>query len=676
MKNNSKLYVNDISSGKIVFFAWDPTSNRQVLAVSPSLTPNFGYQPEDFYQRKLHYADLIHPDDMEKVKMEVEFATRKGKSEFTHEIYRIKDANGRYRSVYDHTKILRNDQGDVIEYQGFISDETDILEQKTRLELVLTGTQLGMWDWYPQTNKVIFDEPWANMLGYQLAEIDANLETWESKVHPDDIGDCYMDIQSHMEGRTPYYQNVHRMMHKDGQWRYILDRGQIVERDIDGNPIRFTGSHTDITELKQIQEKLEAEQQKTQSLLKDARELSTRYKNFLALSTEAILLFIAETGQLIEYSELAQTYLGYDDTEMKQLNITDIDRDTSIADFREFVSAYQNETKQFNCVHTRKDGSEYQASVRARLIPSQDTQLVIASVRDITEALATNHNLKTYQHIVQGALNGVMICDAQNKIIEVNQAFEKISGYSQQELLGCHPNIHKSHHQETGFYKTLWQEVSVNGYWKGKITNRRKDGYLYTCIVNITTVKDDNDAILKYVAIYSDITEMVESEAELNYIASHDSLTHLSNRKVFLSEFEHAIGRAKRNQKHLALLFFDLDKFKPVNDTHGHLMGDKLLQQVADRLIAVTRSGDVLARYAGDEFVMLSEDIDGAKNAAEIAQKIRHQFDGPFQINDLSLTIHASIGIALYPQDGTDTQTLIEAADQAMYQEKHAKSNA
>ncbi len=260
MKKTTEIF--NFSTGKIVFFRWKNEKNWPVDYVSPSIKHIFGYESEDFLSGKLTYSDLIHPQDIQKVSQEIFDSSSDNKEEFTHKLYRLKDSTGQYRFIYNHTQVIRDKDGNITHYQGYISDETEIIEQKERLELVLTGTDLGLWDWNPQTNNVVFDERWANMLGYTLSEINPSLESWESKVHPDDIAKCFEDIQSHIDGKTNFYSNIHRMMHKDGKWRYILDRGKIALRDEKGNPVRFTGTHTDITHIKDVEIRLQKKQKK------------------------------------------------------------------------------------------------------------------------------------------------------------------------------------------------------------------------------------------------------------------------------------------------------------------------------------------------------------------------------------------------------------------------------
>lgn len=265
----------DLKQGKIVFLTWKNEEGWPVESVSENIYELLGYKSDDFINKKVSYAKLIHPEDIDRVSEEVENAIKNNLDEFTHRNYRIKDSNGYYHTLYDHTKLLRDTSENVISFSGYIFDETEDIEQKERLSLVLEGTALGLWDWNPQTNDVVFDERWAQMLGYKLSEIEPSLESWESRVHPDDIEGCFKDITRHIEGKTNFYNNIHRMKHKNGTWRYILDRGKIVERDLNGNPIRFTGTHTDVTELKEAEITI---QKKQTELEKSYKELEKKNK--------------------------------------------------------------------------------------------------------------------------------------------------------------------------------------------------------------------------------------------------------------------------------------------------------------------------------------------------------------------------------------------------------------
>lgn len=200
---------------------------------------------------KSKFEQCIFSEDRKRYLDEVKTFLKSKPSSFEHSLYRVYMYGEGIKWLLEEKKIENDSQ-----INSVFVDVTDIASQKERLELVLQGTGLGFWDWNPQTNEVTFDENWAKMLGHDLSDIEFCLDSWSSRVHPDDIDDCFKDITAHMEGKAPYYRNIHRMKHKDGDWRYIWDRGQIVERDDEGNAIRFTGTHTDITEQKLAEEKL------------------------------------------------------------------------------------------------------------------------------------------------------------------------------------------------------------------------------------------------------------------------------------------------------------------------------------------------------------------------------------------------------------------------------------
>ncbi len=239
------------STGSVALVGWRNQPGWPIEFASESVSGILGYEPAQLADGAVNFADLVHPDDIDKVCG----ARRKDDaSQFQPDDYRVKTADGGWRWIQSSVTIERGDDGAVTRYFGYLLDVTErrrteeqLESQRKRLELVIQGTRLGMWDWNPQTNEVAFNAMWAEMLGHDFSEIESNLSEWESRVHPDDLSGCYADIQAHIDGTVPFYENVHRMRHKDGSWVYILDRGQIMERDEQGRPTRFTGTHTDIT---------------------------------------------------------------------------------------------------------------------------------------------------------------------------------------------------------------------------------------------------------------------------------------------------------------------------------------------------------------------------------------------------------------------------------------------
>jgi diguanylate cyclase (GGDEF)-like protein len=221
----------------------------------------------------------------------------------------------------------------------------------------------------------------------------------------------------------------------------------------------------------------------------------------------------------------------------------------------------------------------------------------------------------------------------------------------------------------------MWQSINESGTWQGEIWNRRKSGEVYPEWLSIGTVKNPQGEILNYVALFSDITKRKEAEAHIEHLAHYDSLTHLPNRTLFADRLKHALQTGVRNKKKTALLFLDLDKFKSVNDTMGHLAGDLLLQSVANRLKACVRESDTICRQGGDEFLILLPDIGGAEDAEKVAVKVVEVMKESHHIGDRNLVITFSIGISICPDDAADDEAMIKHADDAMYLAKEAGRN-
>ncbi|MEG3641418.1 putative bifunctional diguanylate cyclase/phosphodiesterase, partial [Magnetococcus sp. PR-3] len=252
----------------------------------------------------------------------------------------------------------------------------------------------------------------------------------------------------------------------------------------------------------------------------------------------------------------------------------------------------------------------------------------------------------------------------------INPAFCAISGYERHEVLGLNPGFSKSDRHDSQFYTQMWEDLKEHGSWSGEIWDRRKNGELYPKRLRINTVTDLQGNPRYYVGIFSDITTAKQAEQRLETLAFQDSLTQLPNRTLFHDRLQQEIRSSRRQRKQFALFFIDLDLFKRVNDTFGHSVGDQLLIAVGQRLTHMVRDNDVVARMGGDEFTIIASDIKHAEAAAQVAQKITQKLSEPVELNGRRLLIGASVGIALYPDDGDNQEDLMRHADAAMY---HAK---
>ncbi len=270
--------------------------------------------------------------------------------------------------------------------------------------------------------------------------------------------------------------------------------------------------------------------------------------------------------------------------------------------------------------------------------------------------------------------NGVLIVDAGNVIVAVNPAFTAITGYAPHEVVGQNPSMLASGKHDAEFYRAMWRSLSETGRWEGEIWNRRKSGEAFLEYLNIHTLMDARKRVLHRVGIFTDITQSKAEHEAITYQAQHDYLTNLPNRLLFSDRFTQQLAFANRHGKKFAVIYFDLDRFKPVNDALGHHFGDQLLVAVADRLTALVREIDTVSRFGGDEFAILVSEVATQDDAVVLAEKILAAVGEPFILQGQSVTVSASLGIALYPDHGRDMDTIMHKADEAMYQAKQAGS--
>jgi len=289
----------------------------------------------------------------------------------------------------------------------------------------------------------------------------------------------------------------------------------------------------------------------------------------------------------------------------------------------------------------------------------------------ITERKQAEEQLRLAAQVFERAGEGIIVTDARQRILTVNQAFTTITGYSADEVLGKTPRVLKSDRHEPSYYQEMWSAIDEQGWWQGEIWNRRKSGNFYLGWLTINLVRDDTGVLTNFIGMFSDITAVKETQRRVDFLATHDELTGLPNRTLFLDRLRQTIARTNRKAAQFALLFIDLDNFKVVNDSLGHAAGDALLIEAARRLRHCVRVMDSVARFGGDEFALLIEDATSAE-AEMAACRIAQELTEPVTIGGQDIHVSASVGICFYPSDGTDSGTLLKNADSAMY---HAKES-
>lgn len=294
--------------------------------------------------------------------------------------------------------------------------------------------------------------------------------------------------------------------------------------------------------------------------------------------------------------------------------------------------------------------------------------------RDLTELKQSQAKERLAAKILESISEGIIVTDTNDIIVSTNPAFTAITGYSEEEAVGKRPSQLLSPDIDPARIENMWAVLRQTGQWRGELVSRRKNGEVYYEELSISAVKDESGVVTHYVGVQKDITERKKLEKQIQFMAYHDALTGLPNRIFFTDRLKQAIAAAKRNGQRLAVLFLDLDRFKFINDTLGHSIGDTLLKQAADRLAQCVRESDTVSRLGGDEFIILLYPIDGPAGAAKVAEKILAAFADPFELEGKAYTLSPSIGISLFPDDGDQVDRLIRHADTAMYQAKEKRN--
>ena len=396
------------------------------------------------------------------------------------------------------------------------------------------------------------------------------------------------------------------------------------------------------------------------------------FKSAIENSDNSIV--ITDLDRHIEYvNEAFEIHTGYTKEEVYGKNPNVLKSDLVSDDvYKELNSTLERGEKwQGELINRRKDGTLLYE--RVSIVPIfMDGELVqyLAIKLDVTEYIRQQKILQQSATVYDTMEDGIVITDNKKKIISVNSAFIKIFGYNEEELLGKEPMVITSLKEDAVFYKKMWYELLHTGRWSGKVNNRSKSNEIIPIWLTIAVVKDDKNKIQNFIAVYTNLKEIIKMEEKAEYLAYHDSLTQLPNRAQFERQIEDILALSKVNNEMVAVLFIDLDRFKVINDTLGHHVGDGILVEIAKRVNRVLEKSDVLARIGGDEFVIIMNNIKEKKYAGKLAEKILAVIREPITVQDYHLYTTASIGIAMYPDDGNERNEIIKHADSAMY---HAK---
>jgi len=400
------------------------------------------------------------------------------------------------------------------------------------------------------------------------------------------------------------------------------------------------------------------------------REL--RFASFTLENITDALYWIARDGHFVRVNDAVSAMLGYSKEELLSMSIWDVDpnfpREKWLAQFKKLKGL---KSLSFETEQKRKNGDLIPVDVNVSYFVYEDAEYHCAIVRDTSERKAADERLRLMARVFEHSGEAIIITDPHNNILMVNRSFTRLTGYAPKDVYGRNPRILKSGKEDREFYGAMWDTLLNDGFWQGEIWDRRKDGSLYPKWLSLSVVRNSSGEITNFIGSFTDISERIRAAERIEFLAHHDNLTNLPNRFSLRERLVQALGQVKRSGGLLAVAFVDLDRFKKVNDSLGHHIGDILLFQVAARLVESVRSSDIVARFGGDEFVVVLTDIPSSVAAAHVVSSIQKNLSEPYMLDGHNLQITPSIGISVFPDDGDASEELIQNADIAMY---HAKS--
>ncbi|TFW35695.1 EAL domain-containing protein [Massilia horti] len=533
----------------------------------------------------------------------------------------------------------------------------DVARREERFRTMMTQVPGAVFRASPGGQIDFVSDAILEITGYPAAWfMRCTTDAWSDIISPEDRRMQLRLAKEAIQSGRPYAIE-YRIIDAAGVERWVLESGQPV-----GEPgtddLRVDGIISDISMRKHDEMRIEA-------LLAEQGAI---------VDNVMFGVVFVRGRRVVSANHRAEELFGYADGELLGASALLLlpDQEQSESAWEEYAMCLARgddarEERQFR----RADGTLIWCMVSGRALDRQypdDGSIWVYA--DVTERRLAEQKLRLAGTVLEHMADGVAVIGVNGKLMAINPGFTQITGYTEFEMLGQQVALTRSHRHDEAFYASLWRELSETGFWRGEIWNKRKNGDDYLEWLTISAVRDEAGEVTHYVGVFSDITQLKESQEKLDHLAHHDPLTALPNRLLFHDRLQHALARAARDQQQLAVMFIDLDRFKNVNDTLGHDVGDELLKQVARALACRLRAGDTLARLGGDEFIVLLENVDGESGAGQVADKLMTMFEQPFTVSGHELFITGSVGISLFPRDGADLSMLVRNADVAMYQAK------
>lgn len=444
-----------------------------------------------------------------------------------------------------------------------------------------------------------------------------------------------------------------------GEPLWLSVNTQPLKRSGETRPYAVVVSFADVTARKRTADELREERDFTAAILDGAG---------------ALVLVLNRELRIIRFNRACEMLTGYRAAEVMGRSVLDfLIAKSDVERTREHLArlwAGESTVDMEVCINTKQGEARHIAWSGSVLRDAKGAaKFIVSAGIDMTEQMRATEAMRLTTKVFESSTEGILVTDASARVLQANPAFTLITGHEVEHIVNKVPPMLDRGNQE------LWLALNEHGVWQGENWDRRKDGDRYPQWLTVSAVRNERNEVTNYVVVFSDITTRKQAEDRLNYLANHDPLTGLANRALFMERLQQALAHAHRNTQVVALIFMDLDRFKIINDTLGHAIGDKLLQTVGKRIRSCARAEDTIARFGGDEFTILLEDIGEELDVTGFVQKVLNAFSTPLMLEGHEIFVTPSVGISLYPNDGVDAQSLLKNADAAMYRAKDLGRN-
>jgi diguanylate cyclase (GGDEF)-like protein/PAS domain S-box-containing protein len=503
---------------------------------------------------------------------------------------------------------------------------------------------------------------WCEMVGLTADEAYQDADAAFSLAHPEDMEGFQTTIQAAKQSQTPFDWEGRLQNHRGTRWLHIGASPHLL----DNGDIQWDGIQYDITDRRHMEEVI--------------REKERKYKALFETANDGI--FLLDPNGFIDCNQRGADMYGLSKAALIDRSPEQFwprhqpDGRLSSDSYAEKIQdALAGEPQNFEWQSLRADGTPFDVEITLNRIELGDSICLQAIVRDIGKRKQVEEGRRLAASVFTSTHEGIIITDATARIVEVNEAFTRITGYHRDEVLGKNPSLLKSGHQDSGFYQAMWQTLVQTGHWSGEVWNRRKNGSVYAEHLTISAVRNGYGSVTHFVGILADITLLKEHERHLERIAHFDALTGVPNRLMLADRMAQAAAQTLRTGNLMAVCYLDLDGFKPVNDSFGHDAGDRVLIEMTLRMKEYLRGGDTIARVGGDEFVLLLLGLHRLEECEAALERILGAISRPVHIAGHRITLSASLGVTLFPEDDSDADTLLHHADLAMYQAKESGKN-